>query len=110
MILSSFLIYSKVPAYLASVLVTPGRSAVGAIMAVCLLAGAISAFVDNVATVLMVAPIAIEVSKRLEVSPVPFVVGIAVSANLQGAATMVGDSTSILLASAARMTFTDFSG
>jgi len=108
MILSSFLIYSKVPAYLASVLVTPGRSAVGAIMAVCLLAGAISAFVDNVATVLMVVPIAIEVSKRLEVSPVPFVIGIAVSANLQGAATMVGDSTSILLASAARMTFTDF--
>lgn len=108
MILSSFLTHSRVPAYLASILVRPGRSALGAVMAVCILAGAISAFVDNVATVLMVVPIAIEVSKRLQVTPVPFVVGIAVSANLQGAATMVGDSTSILLASAAKMTFSDF--
>ncbi|HHY68784.1 MAG TPA: SLC13 family permease [Bacillota bacterium] len=108
MIISDLLIHSNLPAYLASVLVTPGRSAAGAVMAVCLLSGGISAFVDNVATVLMVVPIAIEVSKQLEVTPVPFIIGIAVSANLQGAATLVGDSTSILLASAAKMTFTDF--
>ncbi len=108
MTLSSFLTHSKVPAYLASILVRPGRSALGAVMAVCILSGAISAFVDNVATVLMVVPIAIEVSKRLQVTPVPFVVGIAVSANLQGSATMVGDSASILLASAAKMNFSDF--
>jgi Na+/H+ antiporter NhaD/arsenite permease-like protein len=73
-----------------------------------LFAGVISAFIDNVATVLMIAPVAIAISKKLKVSPVPMVISIAVSSNLQGAATLVGDTTSILLASYAKMTFTDF--
>lgn len=108
MILSDFFIHSQVPAYLTSVLVNPKRSIAGAVLAVCILSGAISAVVDNVATVLMIAPIALEVSRQLCISPVPFMIGISVSANLQGAGTMVGDSTSILLASTANMTFTDF--
>jgi Na+/H+ antiporter NhaD/arsenite permease-like protein len=108
MILSELFIRSKVPAYLSSLVISRSRSIAGALLAVCMLAGTVSAVVDNVATVLMIAPIAIEVSQRLKVSPVSFMTGIAVSANLQGAATMVGDSTSILLASAADMTFTDF--
>lgn len=108
MILSEFFVHSQVPAYLAAVLVDRSRSVASALLAVCILAGAVSAVVDNVATVLMIAPIALAVSKRLKVSPVPFLIGIAVSANLQGAATLVGDSTSILLASQANMTFADF--
>ena len=108
MILSDFFIHSQVPAYLTSVLVNPKRSIAGAVLAVCILSGAISAVVDNVATVLMIAPIALEVSRQLCISPVPFMIGISVSANLQGAGTMVGDSTSILMASTANMTFTDF--
>lgn len=78
--------------------------------AVCLslFAGIISAFVDNVATVLMVAPVAIAVCRRLETNPVPFIISIAVSSNLQGAATLVGDTTAIMLGSALDLSFADF--
>ena len=78
--------------------------------AVCLslFAGIISAFVDNVATVLMVAPVAIEICKKLKTNPVPFIIAIAVSSNLQGAATLVGDTTAIMLGSALDMSFFDF--
>ena len=71
-------------------------------------AGVISAFIDNVATVLMVAPVAIAIAKKQKVSPVPMVVAIAVSSNLQGAATLVGDTTSIMLGAYADMNFLDF--
>lgn len=78
--------------------------------AVCLslFAGLISAFVDNVATVLMVAPVAVAVCRKLVINPVPFVISIAVSSNLQGAATLVGDTTAIMLGSALDMSFADF--
>ncbi len=78
--------------------------------AVCLslFAGVISAFVDNVATVLMVAPVALEICKKLKTNPVPFIISIAVSSNLQGAATLVGDTTAIMLGSALDMSFLDF--
>ena len=78
--------------------------------AVCLslFAGVIAAFVDNVATVLMVAPVAIEICKKLKTNPIPFIISIAVSSNLQGAATLVGDTTAIMLGSALDMTFMDF--
>lgn len=78
--------------------------------AVCLslFAGLISAFVDNVATVLMVAPVAVAVCRKLGINPVPFVISIAVSSNLQGAATLVGDTTAIMLGSALDMSFADF--
>ena len=71
-------------------------------------AGIVSAFVDNVATVLMVAPVALAICKKLNVSPVPTIICISISSNLQGAATLVGDTTSILLAKAAELDFTDF--
>jgi Na+/H+ antiporter NhaD/arsenite permease-like protein len=58
--------------------------------------------------VLIVAPIALSIAKRAEVSPVPFIIAITVSANLQGFATLVGDTTSILLAGLAEMNFLDF--
>ncbi|MBO5952761.1 MAG: TRAP transporter large permease subunit [Oscillospiraceae bacterium] len=73
-----------------------------------LFAGIISAFVDNVATVLMIAPVAIEICKKLKTNPVPFIIAIAVSSNLQGAATLVGDTTAIMLGSALEMSFLDF--
>jgi Na+/H+ antiporter NhaD/arsenite permease-like protein len=79
-----------------------------AIVALALFAGLISAFVDNVATVLMVAPVAIDIAKKLKISPVKPIIAIAISSNLQGAATLVGDTTSILLGSHANMNFLDF--
>jgi Na+/H+ antiporter NhaD/arsenite permease-like protein len=79
-----------------------------AAVAMALFAGIISAFVDNVATVLMIAPVALEICKKLKTNPVPFIIGIAVSSNLQGAATLVGDTTAIMLGSALDMSFMDF--
>lgn len=73
-----------------------------------LFAGIISAFVDNVATVLMIAPVALEICRKLKTNPVPFIIAIAVSSNLQGAATLVGDTTAIMLGSALDMSFMDF--
>src|SRR5699024_1966484 len=79
-----------------------------AIISLSLFAGVISAFVDNVATVLMVAPVALDIAKKLEISPVTSIIAIAISSNLQGAATLVGDTTSILLGGYANLNFLDF--
>lgn len=77
-------------------------------VALSVFAGLISAFVDNVATVLMVAPVALAIATKLGTSPIPLLICIAVSSNLQGAATLVGDTTSIMLGGAADMNFMDF--
>ena len=62
----------------------------------------------NVATVLMLAPVGLAVCKKIKSNPVPAIIAIAVSSNLQGAATLVGDTTSILLGGYAKMSFVDF--
>src|SRR5690606_38553662 len=79
-----------------------------AIVLLSIFAGLISAFVDNVATVLMIAPVALTIAKKLKVSPVPSLICIAIASNLQGAATLVGDTTSILLGGELNMNFMDF--
>ena len=99
---------SKMPALLADLVMEKVPNVQIAAVALALFAGIISAFVDNVATVLMVAPIALEICKKLKTDPVPFIIGIAVSSNLQGAATLVGDTTAIMLGSYANMSFLDF--
>ena len=99
---------SKMPALLADLIMEKVPNVQMAAVALALFAGVISAFVDNVATVLMVAPIAMEICKRLKTNPVPFIIGVAVSSNLQGAATLVGDTTAIMLGSYANMNFLDF--
>lgn len=99
---------SKMPSLMADILMEHVSSIQIAAVALSLFAGIISAFVDNVATVLMIAPIALEISKKLKTNPVPFIIAIAVSSNLQGAATMVGDTTAIMLGSYANMNFMDF--
>jgi len=108
MVLSGLFIFSGVPAYFAVKLVDKSKTVGMAILAVSFLAGAISSVVENVATVLIVAPIAFEVAKKLKTSPVPFLIGIAVASNLQGCATMVGDSPSMILALSSGMNFMDF--
>ena len=86
-------IESKMPAKLADILIDKMPDVRWAIIVLSLFAGIISAFVDNVATVLMVAPVALDIARRLKISPVKMIVAIAVSSNLQGAATLVGDTT-----------------
>lgn len=108
MILSGLFIHSNVPTYLASRLVAKSKNVGMAILFMCLLSGAISSFTENVATVLIVAPVAFEVARKLKANPIPFLIGIAVSSNLQGSATMIGDSPSIILAVSQKMNFMDF--
>lgn len=103
-----FFIDSKMPNRLAELVVSKVSNVKWMVLVLSLFAGIISAFVDNVATVLMVAPVALAICRRLDISPVPAVICIAVSSNLQGAATLVGDTTSILLAKAANLDFMDF--
>jgi Na+/H+ antiporter NhaD/arsenite permease-like protein len=104
----SLFIESKMPSLLADIILDRMPDVRFAIIALALFAGFISAFVDNVATVLMVAPVAVDIAKKLKISPVNAIIAIAVSSNLQGAATLVGDTTSILLGGAANMNFMDF--
>ena len=99
---------SKMPAMLADMLMEKIPNVKWAAVSLALFAGIISAFIDNVATVLMVAPIALAICKKLDTNPVPFIISIAVSSNLQGAATLVGDTTAIMLGSALDMSFIDF--
>lgn len=101
-------IESRMPARMADIMIEKLPDVKWAIIALSLFAGFISAFVDNVATVLMVAPIALTISKKLGISPVKSIIAIAISSNLQGAATLVGDTTSILLGGYANMDFLDF--
>lgn len=101
-------IESKMPQLLADLIMEKVPNVMWAAIAMSLFSGIISAFVDNVATVLMVAPVALEICKKLKTNPVPFIIAIAVSSNLQGAATLVGDTTAIMLGSALDMSFMDF--
>lgn len=101
-------IESRMPALLADLIIAKMPNVKWAIISLSLFAGFISAFVDNVATVLMVAPVAMNISKKLKISPVPSIIAIAIASNLQGAATLVGDTTSILLGSHAGLDFLDF--
>ena len=106
--LVALFIESRMPVLIADLIMRRVPSVKWAVVALALLAGIISAFVDNVATVLMIAPVAVAVCKKLDTNPVPAIIAIAVSSNLQGAATLVGDTTAIMLGSAMNLGFVDF--
>ena len=101
-------IQSRMPGLMAEKLLQKVPTVQWAAVALSVFSGVISAFVDNVATVLMVAPVGLAVAKQLKTNPIPLIIAIAVSSNLQGAATLVGDTTSILLAGYMNMSFNDF--
>ena len=108
MMVVQLFIESQMPALMAEGLLKAVPNIQWAVVVLSIFAGVISAFVDNVATVLMVAPVGLAVSRKLKTNPVPVLIAIAVSSNLQGAATLVGDTTSILLGGYANMSFNDF--
>lgn len=110
MLLVEPFIRSGMPARIAEKLLEWSPNVMWATIFMSVFSGVVSAFIDNVATVLMVAPVGLAVCKKLKISPVPMILSITVSSNLQGAATLVGDTTSIMLAGrdAANMTFLDF--
>lgn len=84
----AFFIESKMPSLMADVIINKVPNVKWAIVGLSLFSGLVSAFIDNVATVLMVAPVALTVCKKLKINPVPSIIAIAISSNLQGAATL----------------------
>ena len=104
----SLFIESQMPNLMAEALLRKSPNVMWVVVFMSLFAGVVSAFVDNVATVLMIAPVGLAIAKKIGISPVGMLISIAVSSNLQGAATLVGDTTSIMLGGYADMTFIDF--
>lgn len=108
MILVYYFIESRMPVLIADFLLDKSPNVMWVTIFMSAFAGFISAFIDNTATVLMIAPVAMEVCKKLKINPVSMIIALAVSSNLQGAATLVGDTTSIMLGAHAKMDFNSF--
>lgn len=73
-----------------------------------LLTAFISAFLDNVTTVLLIGSVTIAISKDLKINPVPYLVTQAVASNIGGTATLIGDPPNIMIGSAAHLDFNQF--
>lgn len=108
LIIADLFIYSRAPAALADKIVDSSPTLGLGVVLVLVMTGLISAFVENVATVLVMAPIALALSRKMKIAPTYFMIGLAVMANLQGTATLVGDPPSMIFASFARYNFNDF--
>jgi Na+/H+ antiporter NhaD/arsenite permease-like protein len=108
LVIAELFIYSRVPAAIADSIVLHSPNVGIAIVAILMVTGIISAFVENVATVLVMAPIALALCKKLKLDPSYFIVGMAVMANLQGTATLVGDPPSMIFADHSGYGFNDF--
>jgi Na+/H+ antiporter NhaD/arsenite permease-like protein len=102
------LIDSKMPDYIAIWLVNHSKRVSIAMLLICIATGLLSVVIENVACVLIVAPIIFALAKKLNTSPVPMIIGAAISSNLQGVATLIGDPPSMLLAGYAKLNFNDF--
>lgn len=68
----------------------------------------LSAFLDNVTTVLLIAPVSLLIADALEVSPIPYLIVEALASNLGGTATLIGDPPNIMIGSKAKLGFIDF--
>lgn len=68
----------------------------------------LSAFLDNVTTVLLIAPVTLAVTRALEVPPYPFLFAEIFASNIGGTATLIGDPPNIIIGSAAHLSFNDF--
>ncbi|OBG22957.1 hypothetical protein A5765_19610 [Mycolicibacterium celeriflavum] len=67
-----------------------------------------SALLDNVTTVLLIAPVTLLVCERLEINPIPFLIAEVLASNIGGASTLVGDPPNIIIASRGGLSFNDF--
>lgn len=108
MIIAALFIYSQVPARIADSIIANCKNTGIAMVAILAMTGIISIFVENVATVLVMAPIALALCKKIKLNPTYFMIGLAVMSNLEGTATLVGDPPSMIFASFAGYNFNDF--
>ena len=73
-----------------------------------LICAVFSALLDNVTTVLIIVPVTILITVELGISPIPFVISIAIASNIGGAATLIGDPPNIMIGSASGLDFMQF--
>ena len=78
------------------------------LVAMMLITAFLSAFLDNVTTILIISPVSILIAVELGLSPLPFIISQAIASNIGGAATLIGDPPNIMIGSAAGISFTDF--
>jgi len=108
MMVSMIFTESGIPSLIASKIVSHAKKEKYALLYLCAITALLSSFMENVGTVLMVAPIAIELSKKLKSSLFPYLVSIAISANVVTTMTMIADPPSLILAIQTGMKFFDF--
>jgi len=68
----------------------------------------LSAFLDNVTTVLLITPVTLLIADALEVDPIPYLISCALASNIGGTATLIGDPPNIMIASKAQLDFMAF--
>lgn len=73
-----------------------------------LVTAVLSAALDNVTTVLLIAPVTLLICQSLEVEPVPFLIAVVLASNIGGTATLIGDPPNIMIGSSARIGFAEF--
>ncbi|MEU6581272.1 ArsB/NhaD family transporter [Nocardia sp. NPDC046763] len=83
-------------------------SALRVMILLVLITATASGFLDNVTTVLLIAPVTLLVCERLEVPPAPFLIAEVLASNIGGAATLIGDPPNIIIGSRAGLSFNDF--
>ena len=108
MTIAALFLYSNVPARIADGIINKSKNTGIAIVLILAMTGIISIFVENVATVLVMAPIALALCKKLNKDPTYFMIGLAVMSNMEGTATLVGDPPSMIFAAYAGYNFNDF--
>ncbi|MEN3013635.1 MAG: SLC13 family permease [Endomicrobiia bacterium] len=108
LLVSNIIAESGVAEYIAEKIIIKIKNTKWILLVLCVVTGFLSMFLENVATLIIVAPVALQISKKLNIQPTKLLFALAVSSNLQGTATLIGDPPSILLASATGMNFLDF--
>lgn len=78
------------------------------LVALSLFTAVVSAFLDNVTTVILIMPITFSIAKKLDINPIPFLMTEIFASNIGGTATLIGDPPNIIIGSAAGFSFMDF--
>jgi len=108
MMVSFVFLESKVPSLMAHNILHVAPTEKWVLLSLCALTALLSAFMENVGVVLMMAPIALEISHRLQTPLFPYIVSIAISSNVVTTVTMVADPPPIILAMETGLVFKDF--
>ena len=108
LLLADAFVYSRMPETISDHLINRSPNLGISLMLIIVFASVFSIFMDNVVTVLVIAPIALQVTRKAGINPVPVIIGLAISSNLQGMAILIGDTPSMILAARTPMDFLDF--